>query len=542
MLLACGAAIVFVAVLLAFLPTLRNGFVFWDDDVNLLDNPAYRGLSLAHLRWMFTTTLMGPYQPLSWLTLGLDYVVWGMNPRGYHLTSLLLHTAGTVALFVLLVAMLERERERGSDLGVAAAAVAGALFWGIHPLRVESVAWATERRDVLSGPFFVLTVLAYVRMAEAQRLGRPWQSWFVASLVSYLLSLLAKASGMMLPIVLLVLDAYPLRRLGRDARGRAVLEKLPYAALAGAAALIAFRGQAALSGMRPLAGYGALERAAQAAYGLCFYLWKSVAPVGLSALYLLPRGLDPAAPRYLVSMLAVVSVTLALIRLRHRWPWALAAWACYVVLIAPLLGLVQTGPQLVADRFSYLPSLPASALVAAGVHRLLAAGARRRVTLPAAAAALAVLGILTARQTATWRDSFTLFGQMLAVDPANHVALAKRGWLRQQDGDLDGAQADYSEGIRHHPDAITYFNRASLELVRGQLDAAIADYSECLRLNPGDPRTLNNRGMAHQEKGDWEGAAADFAEALRLAPPGFAGRALIEKNLATARGRLPPDG
>ena len=180
-------------------------------------------------------------------------------------------------------------------------------------------------------------------------------------------------------------------------------------------------------------------------------------------------------------------------------------------------------------------------MVAAGVHRLLAAGARRRVALPAAVAALGVLGVLTARQTATWRDSFTLFAQMLAVDPTNHVALAKRGWLRQQRGDLDGAQADYSEGIRHHPDAILYFNRATLEYLRRQLDAAIADYSECLRINPGDPRTLNNRGMARQEKGDWEGAAADFAEALRLAPPGFAGRALIEKNLATARGRLQGD-
>src|SRR5439155_1521514 len=235
-------------------------------------------------------------------------------------------------------------------------------------------AWATERRDVLSGPFFVLTVLAYVRMAGARRLGRPWRRCFVASLGCYLLSLLAKASGMMLPIVLLVLDTYPLRRFGRESRGRAALEKLPYAALAGAAALIALRGQAALSGMRPLAGYGVLDRIAQAAYGLCFYPWKSVAPVGLSALYLLPRRLDPAA--------------------------------------------------------------------------------------------LGVLGVLTARQTATWRDSFTLFGQMLAVDPTNHVALAKRGWLRQQRGDLDGAQADYSEGIRHHPDAILYFNRATLEYLR----------------------------------------------------------------------------
>src|SRR5213594_3953589 len=190
--------------LAAFLPALQNQFVNWDDKDNFLDNPHYRGLGWTHLRWMWTTHL-GHYIPLTWMTLGLDYLIWGMNPTGYHLTNLLLHAANAVLVYRLIVALVP---------GVGArAALVGALGFAIHPLRVESVAWATERRDVLSGLFYLATVLGYLRFAEAQREGRPWRGWLAASVGCFLLSLLAKAWGITLPLVLLALDVYPLRRL-----------------------------------------------------------------------------------------------------------------------------------------------------------------------------------------------------------------------------------------------------------------------------------------------------------------------------------------
>src|SRR6185369_14313609 len=154
--------------LACFLPSLGSDFVLWDDDMNFTDNPSYRGLSPSHLRWMFTTFHGGHYQPLSWVTLGLDYTLWGMNPLGYHLTNLLLHAANALLVYRLIAVLVP---------GVGAgAAVVGALSFAIHPLRVESVAWATERRDVLSGLFFLLTVLAYVRFVRAKRDRQPWRA------------------------------------------------------------------------------------------------------------------------------------------------------------------------------------------------------------------------------------------------------------------------------------------------------------------------------------------------------------------------------
>src|SRR5207249_5694880 len=211
------------AVLVCFLPALGSQFVLWDDDMNFTDNPSYRGLSASHLRWMFTTLYGGHYQPLSWLTLGLDYTLWGMNPTGYHLTSLLLHAVNAVLFYYIVLALLRRAVAAVS--ASAGAAAVGALFFAIHPLRVESVAWASERRDVLAALFYLATVLAYLRMAEEEPSGRAHR-WYLVSLACFVLSLLSKAWGITLPVVLLALDVFPLRRAPR------LREKAPYAALA----------------------------------------------------------------------------------------------------------------------------------------------------------------------------------------------------------------------------------------------------------------------------------------------------------------------
>src|SRR5882724_330692 len=184
-----GVALVAVA---CFLPTLRNDFVLWDDDLNFTDNPSYRGLSWRQLRWMFTTVHGGHYQPLSWVTLGLDYTLWGMNPAGYHLTSVLLHAANAVLFYHVVLALLRRAAVSGPALVLEGAAAVGALFFAIHPLRVESVAWASERRDVLSSLFYLATVLAYLRMAEEEGSGRA-RRWYLVSLACFVLSLLSQA-------------------------------------------------------------------------------------------------------------------------------------------------------------------------------------------------------------------------------------------------------------------------------------------------------------------------------------------------------------
>jgi hypothetical protein len=200
-----------LAVVVVFGHALYNEFVQWDDPINLIDNKNYRGLGWAQLRWMFSTTLMGHYIPVTWLTFGLDYVVWGMESGGYHFTNLVLHAANVVLFFFLALRLLRRAVPWATALETRAGAALAALFFGIHPLRAESVAWATERRDVLSGFMFLACVLCYV--ASTDHLGRGRRRRLLAALVFFVLALLSKSITMTLPLALLIIDIYPLQRL-----------------------------------------------------------------------------------------------------------------------------------------------------------------------------------------------------------------------------------------------------------------------------------------------------------------------------------------
>jgi len=521
-------AVLVAAVVAAFSPALGNGFVNWDDDLNLTENPSYRGLDLAHLRWMFTVLHGGHYQPLTWVSYAIDYRLWGLAPFGYHLTSLLLHAATAVAFYLLLRELLRADRAPGpgDDPVVLLSAAAGALFFAIHPLRVESVAWASERRDVLSGLFLLLSLLAYVRAHAGDPARRPAR--LLAALGWFGLSLLAKAWAITLPAVLLVLDAYPLRRigLGRGASAwRAIAEKVPFALVAGAAAALALLAQH-VEAMRTLAQHGLVARGAQAAYGLCFYAWKTLLPVHLSPLYLLEMPLVPTEPRYAGAVLVVAVVTTVLFWQRRRVPWLAAAVACYVIIVSPVLGFVQSGQQKVADRYTYLACLPFAVLVALGVRRLgtawaagrLSAGTRRGAT-AAAAAVLLALGVLTARQTRLWRDSQTLWTHALTLDGANYVAYTNRGVARQLAGDLAGAAADYDAALAANPGhAEAYKDRGTLREARGDVDGAIADYDAALRFKPTYADAYLCRAVARGTKGNVDGAIADYSAAVRLDP------------------------
>src|SRR2546425_13220978 len=227
---------------------------------------------------MWTTFHMAHYIPLTWMTLGMDYLISGMNPVGYHLPSLLLHVTSAVVFFFLARRFLTLALPRASGRGHALTVSAGfaALVFAIHPLRVESVAWATERRDVLSGLFYLLTLLTYLRLAEARRVGGGWRAWWLAAVGCFALSLLSKAWGVTLPLVLLVLDVHPLRHLGRGGGLRTVLaEKVPYFVLALGGAALAHLASSQVPARRTLSQEGVVARAAQAAYGLVFYPWET---------------------------------------------------------------------------------------------------------------------------------------------------------------------------------------------------------------------------------------------------------------------------
>jgi len=465
-----------------FLPALRNGFVNWDDPATLLSNEAFRGFDAARLRWMFASRYMGNYQPLTWLSYAVDFRLWGLDPRGYHLTSVLLHAANAALFFLVAARLLERARPATDEAGerrLLQAAGLAALLFALHPLRVESVAWASERRDVLAATFYLACVLAYLRAHERSRTDRRW---LAASFGALTLSLLAKGSAVVAPAALLVLDFYPLRRLGvSDGSARGVwLEKALFAVPAAAAGAIGLLGQVSNGASMTLSDYGWIPRLEQAGYALVFYLGKCVVPLRLSPLYLHP-SLDPRSPLLLAPAAAALALSAAAAACARRRPAVAALWAYYVVVLAPVLGLIPFGMQVAADRYTYLSCLGWAAAAGAALRAWL----DRPWARACAAAAVLSLAILCARQEAVWRDSTALWTRALSVDPRDPVAHANLGNALAQSG---------------------------------RLDEAIAHYRAALSVSPRFAKAWDNLGVALAQTGREAEARSCFATARALAP------------------------
>lgn len=414
------------------MPGLWAEFVEWDDDYNFLSNPHYRGLGRPQLSWMILSAWSGHWIPLTWLTLSVDWTLWGMNPFGYHLTSLLLHAVNAAVCFFVAARLLARARPNASAAGIRAGATVAALVFAIHPLRAESVVWITERRDVLSGLFYLLTVLTYLRAVDGQPERR--RRWLALSVTTFALAMLSKAVVMSLPLVLLVLDVYPLRRFpprGEDATvsrvRRVLLEKIPYALVAGVGGLLAMR---LATDFKAVAEYPLWVRPGVFGYNVIFYLWKTVVPYGLSPLYEVPAQWDPRDPRLVLGLLVLTVGTIGLLVGRQRWPAGLAVWSAYLVTLAPVGGLaVHTGPQIAADRYTYLACLGVALLAGGAVA--LGQGAPwlsqplRRIAAGGLVAALVGLAVLAWQQSQVWHDSISLWKHAVAVNPS--CARCQRG-------------------------------------------------------------------------------------------------------------------
>jgi len=433
----CAAAGVGLVTFVVFLPSRHAAFLNWDDDALIVQNADFRGLGWSQLAWMFRTTYMGHYQPLTWLTFAMNFEVGGLDAAGYHLTNVLLHALAAAFAFALTSRLLEIAMPAGAPGARTIASCFAALAFAIHPLRVESVAWVTERRDVLSGALLLAAVWAWLGYAAG---GRRPRLWYVLSVALLALSLLAKAWGMTLFAVLLVLDAYPLRRWSRPAAYRLLIEKTPFFALGVAAAGMALFAQSLSVIVVNERSWG--YRALQSVYGLVFYPWTTLLPIGLSPIHEHPTELHITEPRLIAALLVILLLTGTLIALRRRWPAGLATWAIYVIVISPVLGVVQAGPQFVADRYSYLACLPFAILLAAGLAKLLA-GRAARAAFVAALLVLVALGVLTRRQIPIWNDSWSLWRAALAYDPGSWNANSNLGSLYLKAGDLSAAERHF---------------------------------------------------------------------------------------------------
>jgi protein O-mannosyl-transferase len=523
---------IFVAAVtvIAFLPILRNGFVEWDDYENLISNAHYRGLGWAQLSWMVTTFHMGPYQPLSWMTYGLDYLLWGMKPAGYHLTSLLFHAANAVFFYFVcrrILGIIWPNEPAHAPWHLSTAAAFAALFFSIHPLRVESVAWATERRDVVSGFFFLATVYCYLRATS--KVEAKSVRWLSAAFFCYVLSLLGKATAIALPIVLLILDIFPLRRLEGAPRTwwatpsrEIVREKLLFVLPAILFAIIAFLGQRHASAIKSLAAFGFESRVVQALFAAGFYIWKTIVPVNLSPLYEIPPDFSLWDPVVLSGVALSVGFSVIVFVLRRRWPAGLACWFYSLAMLAPVLGIVSTGPQLAADRYTYLPFLSWALLAGAGFLFITRSSNRARPLLAAYLVVIlivSVFGVLTWRQTAVWRDTGTLWSHVLKVNPNSSIAHYNFAKFLANTGQRHAAMAHYRDALKIRPDDAEAHNNLGLLLaIEGRTEESIKEFQTAIKINPGYERAFFNLGRVYARAGELQQAVENYRQAAILNP------------------------
>jgi hypothetical protein len=483
---------------------------------------------------MWSTFHVGHYMPFTWMTLGLDYVLWGMDPSGYHLTSLLLHAAnGTLVYFVarrLLGAALPKLPPAGVALRLGSAFAA--MLFAVHPLRVESVAWVTERRDVLCGFFYLLAVLAYLRYCEhASATDRSAWRWHWVSVACGGLALLSKSMAVSLPVILLVLDTYPLRRLGGrepgwlGAAAREVWrEKAPFVLLSLAASVVAMVALVSAGAASSFERIGLGGRVAVSLYSLTFYLWKTLIPRDLSPLYELPFHVNLLAHSFLLAGLTAIAVTMVTVIQRRQWPALVATWTAYVVILLPVLGIVHNGVQVAADRYSYLSCLGWALLVGGGLAHGWGAVGDRGLTmvrpLLAGLAAVVIIGlsILTERQISIWRDTDTLWSHALAVSPSARAHLNVGMMLARQGRLADGVD-HVEQALLRNPSLLdAYVEMGALLTQQGREKEAIDYLAMALKINPRSAEAHNNLGLALEDQGKLPEAIAHYRAALQSRP------------------------
>lgn len=504
--------------LIVYLRSLACGFVNLDDPQYVYENPAIRVFDLQFIIDSFTTSYMGWWMPLTWISLAVDYLFWGLNPVGYHLTNILLHAVNT-GLVVLIAARLPGPVAEGRLKPWLP--LFAALLWGLHPLRVESVVWVTERKDVLNGLFSLGAILFYLRHAQASlESAKIITRDYGISLLLFLLSLMAKPVSVVLPVLFLLLDYYPLQRLRSGNAGRVVMEKIPFLVLAAATSAATLYFAAGETILVPLSDYPLGSRLLVAGYALVEYLRMSLWPTGLTHFY----PILPELPfSYYAHTLLAVGLTVYVIRSRREQPWLLASWVAFILPLLPVLGLFQNGAQSHADRFTYLPAvLPVImvvAVVATQVEKIIARLPRYGALLVMAAVLSVPLAhaLLSYQMIGYWRNSGTLWSRLIDVSPVGR-AYYYRGAYYLETGNYEAAVKDLKESVRlaqeaGHPEIYTLYAFLGDAFRRGgRYDEAVTAFSTAISLRPV-PNFYYHRGLANKSLGRVREAEKDFVRA-----------------------------
>jgi Flp pilus assembly protein TadD len=498
-----------------YFPVLGNDFINYDDPVYFTGNPhVLAGVTLENLRWSLTTVEGGNWHPLTWWSHQLTVTLFGTRPWGHHLVNAVLHAAAAGALCAVLAA----------TTGLPAPAFLVAALFAVHPLHVESVAWIAERKDVLAALLWAMTIGAWLA-----HLRRPGRLRYSRALVIFALALATKPILVVLPLVLLVLDFWPLGRL-RDAPAARirvlVAEKAPFLLLALAAGVVALRAQNVAGGLAPLAAASprfieifVAVRFENAALSAVSYLFKTLWPSRLAVFYPHPAH---AIARWelLLACLLLAGVTVAVFSQRHQRPWLGAGWAWYVITLLPTIGLVQVGDQGLADRYTYLPLIGIFLAAAWSAHEIAVRGRRSAgITATLIAGALALLAAASVHQMGYWRSTEVLFSHAAAVTAGNHLAHRVLGEEYRRQGRFGEAELHFREALTSAPLSAGEHNRLGLALSdQGRLHEAIAAYREAIRIRPDYDEALNNLGVDLTEIGEPIEGEFFLRQALKVSP------------------------
>jgi protein O-mannosyl-transferase len=502
-------------------PATQCAFVNFDDDLYVTANPYVQGgLTLASLKWAFLNSVASNWHPLTLLSHMLDCQFYGPNPWGHHLTNVVFHALNTVLVFLLFQQMT----------GAKWRSAFVAVVFAVHPLHVESVAWVSERKDVLSGFFGLLSLLFYVRYAQQspiigkQKPGsgvqpsarRVWE--YGLALLFLALGLMSKAMLVTWPGVMMLLDYWPLKRIQPGRTGRLLIEKIPFVALAAAACLVTLAVQRHAGAMATAGQLPFGWRCESAIVSYCLYLGMWFCPAHLAVFYP-PRANWPAAAVPAAALLLVV-ISLLVFWQRRQRPFLVTGWFWFLGTLVPVIGLIQVGDQSLADRYMYLPSLGLLIMIVWGLCELTRSLRQPQMALTITGSVATVLcACLTVNQLGYWTNSETLFQHALAVTRGNYIAHNNLAAALEDRGDYDAAISHLQEAVRIKPyDAPAIFNLGLAFYSTGRYDDAIRHYQDALRLDPNNPDIYSNMGNAFFMKGQLDDAANQYQQAIHLNP------------------------
>jgi len=573
------AAAIAVITFAVYLPCLRNEFVEWDDSTYVVENPFIRSLNMTLLKRAFFEFYASNWHPLTWISHALDYAMWGLNPIGHHLTSVILHAVNTFLVVLLIMRLMEALRGTTAigrsvfseeKSAFITGGVAGLLF-GLHPLHVESVAWVAERKDLLCALFFLLSMTWYIKYIRAeenesvQRHSRPavLKPHYLLSLGFFVLALLSKPMAVTLPAILLIVDWYPFKRIrSLKTFWLAFLEKLPFLALSLVSSILTVLAQSAGGAITSVEIAPLSTRMLVAANSLVAYVWKMIVPLDLIPYYPYPENIAPFSSEYLlpIALIVGITVTCAMLAGKRRQNLLLAVWVYYIVCLLPVIGIIQVGGQSMADRYTYLPSIGPfflMGLIAAWGLMKMNSLTQGRVNITVMSAVIALflltsLSYLTFEQMAVWRNSIDLwnyvieketekvplvyysrgislkktgqrvkagedFDMAIALDRSYYRAYNHRGMLYGEDGSLDTAIEYFDKSIAINPNyANAYANRGFTYALKGQYDRALDDFNKAIELDQNFPNAFFSRGNVYLKTGDEKLASLDFQKACDL--------------------------